>query len=142
MRKSVVFFISIMFIASIVVVQVRIDQFKTYITKIEITTYDKIVGDTKYLTIDYVGSNDTFVAIRYNITPDVDTVKDAIKFSISGNTYKDEEGTTHTFADIKPENGILEFFEYTTRAVTITIYPTDGGAASPDRVVVMLRRNI
>ena len=56
MRKSVIFIISVIYIVSIVAVtffgmKIRTDQFQIYITNLQITSYDQIVGENKYLRV-------------------------------------------------------------------------------------------
>ena len=145
MRKSVFFFISIVFVISVVVVsffglQSRMDQFKTYISKVEITTYDKIVGKQKYMFVDYIGPTDTYTVVRYTISPDEDSLFSSAEFVLKDNTYKDQNGDEVVFADINKSTGIIEFYFYNEKshAVTVTVRATDGSNKS-DSVIIILR---
>ncbi len=144
MRKSVMFFIGVLFVISVVVVsffgmQARLDQFKKYISEIEITSYDQIVGNRKYLVVEFIGEQDTFTTIRYRVAPTDDSITSSVEFLISDNTYTDEDGEKKEFASIDKNTGILEFYRYfeDNHFVTITIRSTDGSNVS-DSVSVLL----
>ena len=138
MRKSVLFLIGIIFIVSVVVVtffgmKVTVDQFKVYINKVEITTYDRIIRDRKYKTVELDETEGyTSLFIEYNLGPDNATELDGIVFTISGNTYIDENGEEQISAEISP-TGELVF--YRAARVTVTIRTTDGSEIS-DSVLV------
>lgn len=146
MRKSVFFFISIVFVISVVVVsffglQSRMDQFKTYISEVEITTYDRVVGKQKYMFVDYIGPNDTYAVVRYKITPDEDSLMSSAEYVLTNNTCIDENGDEVTYADINKSTGIIEFYLYNDKAhaVTVTVQATDGSNKS-DSLIIILRK--
>lgn len=141
MRKSVLFAIGIIYLISIVVVtffglQPRMDQFKVYMTKIEITTYGRIIDGKKYLNVR-LNETEGFVStiIDYDYAPDNASNPGSVSFSIEGNTYKDEDEAIITFATIS-NSGELVFYE--KGAVTITITTTDGSKLT-DSVLVVCR---
>lgn len=148
MRKGVIFFISILFLMSIVIVsffgmQARLDQFKTYITSVEITNYDRVVGNRKYKYVDWVGPIDTFTTVEYKVKPDEQGLLESVEFTITNNTYVDEEGNEQEFAQINKTTGIVEFYLYleSSHVVTITIRATDGSNKS-DSVTIILFNQI
>ena len=58
MKKSVIFLIAVLYLISIVVVsffglQISVDQFQVYMTSLSITSYDQLVNQNKYLTINF-----------------------------------------------------------------------------------------
>ena len=145
MRKSVIFFISVIFLISVVVVsffglQSRMDQFKTYISDVEITSYDRVVGTQKYLFLDYVGPTDTYTVVRYKITPNEDSLLSSAEYVLTNNTYIDENGDEIVFAQIDTFTGIVEFNTYLedAHAVMVTVRATDG-SNKEDSVIIILR---
>ena len=143
MRKSVIFFIGIIFIISIVVVsffgmQARLDQFKTYITEINITTYNQVVGGKKYYVVDY--TEGLSIPIEYSVTPNEANLLTNVEYFISNNTYVDEHGETKPFALIDTRNGVLDIYTYleNNHLVNITVRATDGSNKS-DSLIVLLR---
>lgn len=137
MRKSVLFAIGIVYLASIVVVtffglQLRMDQFQVYMESINITTYDEIRNGKKYLYLDFDDSEGfKSVFIWFEYSPDEATYPDKVKYSLTGHTY--EEGGETKYAATISERGELVF--YKRKAVTVTITTTDGSKIS-DKVFV------
>lgn len=141
MKKSVLFLIGAIYIVSIVVVtffgmKAKMDQFQIYMTNIEITTYDQIVNNNKYLTVNYNETEGyTSVFISYSYGPSDATFPDKVKFTLVGNTYVDENGEKQYYAKIS-KTGELAFYE--RKAVKVTITTTDGSKLS-DSVTVICR---
>lgn len=139
MRKSVVFLIAVIYIISIVVVtffglRVNMEQFTVYMNHIEITTYDRIMNEEKYVFLEF-DDNDPYnnaIFIDWLIGPDNATHPENVEFSLSNETYTDSEGNVTVFAEIHA-NGELVF--YSRRTVRVTIRTTDGSNLS-DTVVV------
>ncbi len=121
--------------------QARVDQFKSYITDVTITSFDTTVGPqkTKYLNVNYEGPN-TYVTIRYTVLPNKAEQLNKIEFILTNNTYVDENGETQEFAKIN-NIGILEFYNYieNKRTVTVTLRSTDG-SNKRDSVIVVLNK--
>lgn len=141
MRKSVLFFIGIIYIVSIVVVtffgmRAKMDQFQIYVSNISITSFDQEFEGMKYLTVNF---NDTegyaSVFITYNYAPEDATFPDRVRFSLVDNTYVDAGGETHYYAEISA-TGELVF--YARKAVKVTITTADGSKLS-DSVTVICR---
>ena len=138
MRKSVLFAIGVIYLVSIVVVtffglQLRMDQFQVYMESINITTYDEIIGNRKYLFIEFDETEGyASVFISFDYTPDESTYPERVEFSLSGHTYE-EDGETKYYATIS-NKGELVFFK--RKAVTVTVTTTDGSKLS-DRVMVI-----
>lgn len=138
MRKSVLFLIGIVFVISIVVVtffgmKISFDQFKIYINEIEITNYDREIRGNKYKTVYYNQTEGyTTLFIEYKIGPENASDPDAISFTLTNNTYEDENGETQYYAEIS-SSGELVF--YKPKAVTVTITATDGSGKSDTMVV-------
>ncbi|MBR4745090.1 MAG: hypothetical protein IK070_00050 [Clostridia bacterium] len=139
MRKSVIFIISIIYIASIVVVtffgmKIRMDQFQVYISKIEITSYDQIVSGNKYLRVEFSEIEETSVFITYKYEPSDATHPDAVEFSLSNvPTYIDEEDGEEKPCAIITSMGELLFYKRAN--VLVTIRTTDGSTLK-DSVLV------
>lgn len=135
MRKSVIFIISIIYIASIVIVtffgmQISMDQFPIVFDSIEITSYDEVVSGKKFLYIDFdetEGYGTTFITYKYS--PKNVTHPDKVEFAIVGNNeYVDEHGEKHVYASID-QFGRLVVFK-ANRLVTVTITTTDDAKKS------------
>ena len=133
MKKSVIFLIGVIYILSIVVVsffgmQPGIDQFQVYMTDIEITNYTTIINDEKYISLAYDEIEGiTRVDLEYSYAPDNASYPDRVRYSITGNTYKDSDGNIVTFATVS-STGSVEFLE--PGMVTVTITATDGSKVS------------
>ena len=75
MKKSVIFLIAVLYLISIVVVsffglQISVDQFQVYMTSLSITSYDQLVNQNKYLTINFNDSEGyASVVIEYDYAP-------------------------------------------------------------------------
>ena len=141
MKKSVLFLILVIYLVSIVVVtffgmKARMDQFQIYMNDIEITSYDQKVGNDKYLTVQF---NETegyaSLFIEYKYAPDSASFPEKIKFTLSNNTYIDDDGNTQYYATIS-QMGELTFFK--RKAVKVTLTTTDGSKIS-DSVTVICR---
>ncbi len=141
MRKSVLFFILVIYLISIVVVtffgmKARMDQFQVYMNRIEITSFDQKVGNDKYLIVKYNETEGyTSLFIEYEYGPNEATFPEKIKFTLSNNTYVDEEGNTQYYATIS-QMGELTFFK--KKAVKVTLTTTDGSKLF-DTVTVICR---
>lgn len=133
MKKSVIFLIGVIYILSIVVVsffgmQPGIDQFQVYMTDIEITNYTTIINDEKYISLAYDEIEGiTRVDLEYSYAPDNASYPDRVRYSITGNTYKDSDGNIVTYATVS-NTGRVEFLE--PGMVTVTITATDGSKVS------------
>ena len=133
MKKSVIFLIGVIYVLSIVVVsffgmQPAVDQFKVYMTDIEITNYTTIANGEKYITLDYNEIEGiTRVDLEYSYSPDNASYPNSVKYTITGNTYKDSKGDVVTFATVS-STGSVEFLE--PGIVTVTITATDGSKVS------------
>ncbi len=141
MKKSVLFLILVIYLISIVVVtffgmKARMDQFQIYMNRIEITSFDQKVGNDKYLIVKYDETEGyTSVFIEYEYGPTEATFPEKIKFTLSNNTYVDEDGNTQYYATIS-QMGELTFFK--KKAVKVTLTTTDGSKLS-DTVTVICR---
>lgn len=141
MKKTVIFSIAIIYLISIIVVtffgmQSRLDQFQVYMTKIEITSYDQVVNGNKYTFVDF-NDDEGYASmfIEYTYAPDNASYPDKVSFSLSGNTYIDENGETAYYAEVSA-NGEIVF--YSRKAVVLTIRTTDGSSLS-DSVTIICR---
>ncbi len=141
MRKSVLFLILVIYLISVVVVtffgmKARMDQFQIYMNRIEITSFDQKVGDDKYLIVKYNETEGyTSLFIEYEYGPTEATFPEKIKFTLSNNTYVDDDGNTQYYATIS-QMGELTFFK--KKAVKVTLTTTDGSKLS-DTVTVICR---
>jgi len=132
MRKSVIFLIGIIYLVSIVAVtffgmQIAVDQFKVYMTKIEITNYQRIIDDEKYIIVAYDDVQGyTSVFVDYETGPDNASNPEKIAFRISGNEFIDGENRT-VYATVT-EQGEVTF----TRPghVVVTVLTEDGSHLS------------
>lgn len=141
MKKTVIFSIAIIYLISIIVVtffgmQSRLDQFQVYMTKIEITSYEQVVNGNKYTFVDF-NDDEGYASmfIEYTYAPDNASYPDKVSFSLSGNTYVDENGETAYYAEVSP-NGEVVF--YSRKAIVLTIRTTDGSSLS-DSVTIICR---
>ncbi len=141
MKKSVIFLIGVIYLISVIVVtffglQISVDQFQVYMTSISITNYDQIVGQNKYLTLQF---NETegysSVIIEYSYTPTNASYPDGVSFSLINNTYTNEDGTTGYYAQVS-QTGEVIFFS--PRTVRLTITTTDGSKLSDTVTIVCL----
>ena len=141
MKKSVIFLIAVLYLISIVVVsffglQISVDQFQVYMTSLSITSYDQLVYQNKYLTINFNDSEGyASVVIEYDYAPSNASYPDGVTFSLSNNTYTDEQGNTGYYAQVS-QAGEVVFFS--RRAVRLTITTTDGSKLS-DSVTIVCR---
>ena len=142
MKKSVMFLIGIIYLLSIFVVtffgmKIAIDQFKVYMTEIEITNENmKVIDGEKYLIIKFdTVQGYTSLFIDYKTAPNDASNPEKISFRISGNEYVDNEGVKTIYATVT-ENGEVTF----TRPgqVTITVSTEDGSRLS-DSVNILCR---
>lgn len=133
MKKGVIFLIGIFCFVSIFVVtffgsEINIDQFKVYITKVEIVNYDTnddFYGKSKYITYDELEGGSLF--IEYKVGPENATDKSAIKFTLTNNVFIDDNGNESPIATID-QKGELFFFRQGT--VKVNLLTTDGGEKS------------
>ncbi len=139
MNKSVIFFIAVIYVVSIVVVTffglaINMDQFNVYMNKIEITSYDQIYDGNKWLTIkfDEQDADNNSVFVDYITGPDNATHPEKISFTLSNNTYTDSNGEVKVFAEVTA-NGEVVF--YARRLVTLTIRTLDGSNLSDSLVI-------
>lgn len=139
MNKSVIFFIAVIYVVSIVVVTffglaINMDQFNVYMNKIEITSYDQIYNGDKWLTIkfDEQDADNNSVFIDYITGPDNATHPEKISFTLSNNTFTDSNGEVKVFAEVTA-NGEVVF--YARRLVTLTIRTLDGSNLSDSLVI-------
>lgn len=139
MNKSVIFFIAVIYVVSIVVVTffglaINMDQFNVYMNKIEITSYDQIYDGNKWLTIkfDEQDADNNSVFIDYITGPDNATHPEKISFTLSNNTFTDSNGEVKVFAEVTA-NGEVVF--YARRLVTLTIRTLDGSNLSDSLVI-------
>lgn len=141
MKKSVIFLIGVIYVLSIVVVsffgmQPAVDQFKVYMTDIEITNYTTIANGEKYITLDYNEIEGiTRVDLEYSYSPDNASYPNSVKYTITGNTYKDSNGDVVTFATVS-STGSVEFLE--PGLVTVTITATDGSKVSDSVKIICI----
>lgn len=141
MKKSVIFLIGVIYVLSIVVVsffgmQPAVDQFKVYMTDIEITNYTTIANGEKYITLDYNEIEGiTRVDLEYSYSPDNASYPNSVKYTITGNTYKDSKGYVVTFATVS-STGSVEFLE--PGPVTVTITATDGSKVSDSVKIICI----
>lgn len=141
MKKSVIFLIGVIYVLSIVVVsffgmQPAVDQFKVYMTDIEITNYTTIANGVKYITLDYNEIEGiTRVDLEYSYSPDNASYPNSVKYTITGNTYKDSNGDVVTFATVS-STGSVEFLE--PGLVTVTITATDGSKVSDSVKIICI----
>lgn len=141
MKKSVIFLIGVIYALSIVVVsffgmQPAVDQFKVYMTDIEITNYTTIANGEKYITLDYNEIEGiTRVDLEYSYSPDNASYPNSVKYTITGNTYKDSNGDVVTFATVS-STGSVEFLE--PGLVTVTITATDGSKVSDSVKIICI----
>ena len=141
MKKSVIFLIGVIYVLSIVVVsffgmQPAVDQFKVYMTDIEITNYTTIANGEKYITLDYNEIEGiTRVDLEYSYSPDNASYPNSVKYTITGNTYKDSKGDVVTFATVS-STGSVEFLE--PGIVTVTITATDGSKVSDSVKIICI----
>lgn len=141
MKKSVIFLIGVIYVLSIVVVsffgmQPAVDQFKVYMTDIEITNYTTIANGEKYITLDYNEIEGiTRVDLEYSYSPDNASYPNSVKYTITGNTYKDSKGDVVTFATVS-STGSVEFLE--PGLVTVTITATDGSKVSDSVKIICI----
>lgn len=139
MNKSVIFFIAVIYVVSIVVVTffglaINMDQFNVYMNKIEITSYDQIYNGDKWLTIkfDEQDADNNSVFVDYITGPDNATHPEKISFTLSNNTFTDSNGEVKVFAEVTA-NGEVVF--YARRLVTLTIRTLDGSNLSDSLVI-------
>ena len=139
MNKSVIFFIAVIYVVSIVVVTffglaINMDQFNVYMNKIEITSYDQIYNGDKWLTIksDEQDAVNNSVFVDYITGPDNATHPEKISFTLSNNTFTDSNGEVKVFAEVTA-NGEVVF--YARRLVTLTIRTLDGSNLSDSLVI-------
>jgi len=112
------------------------DQFQIYMNRIEITSFDQKVGDDKYLIVKYNETEGyTSLFIEYEYGPTEATFPEKIKFTLSNNTYVDDDGNTQYYATIS-QMGELTFFK--KKAVKVTLTTMDGSKLS-DTVTVICR---
>lgn len=138
MKKSVIFTIAIIYLMSIFIVtlfgmQISVDQFEIYISSLQITNYDEIVGGKKYKTI-YM-DEDTHMAefqVEYDFAPKNASYPEKIKFILKDEVkYKD--GEPITIANMTKFGQVA--FRY-TGVVTVQVYTTDG-SSKLDTIVIM-----
>ncbi|MCD8203976.1 MAG: hypothetical protein LUB56_02500 [Coprobacillus sp.] len=137
MKKSSIFIIIVVFAVSIVVVTffgmaISMDQFKVYMTSIEITnettkmydTQGNVIMDLIMLPFNYADTYSS-VIIDYVTTPEDATEKNSVRFYLSSNaTYTDPEtGEVTIYADVR-WNGEVVF--YSPASIRAYVTTTDG----------------
>ena len=142
MKKSVLFLIGVIAIISIFVVtffgtKANLEQFKVYISEVEITNYDRISNGKKRIDLTWderIGEANIFLEKR--ISPDNATEKSNVEFTfVSEYVYKDgdswvfytpnrETGERETIAVLHSKMGDLTF--YRTGSVTVQLASLDG----------------
>ena len=141
MKKSVIFLIAIIYLVSIVIVtffgmQIAIDQFKVYMTRIEITNEYKMIDDEKYIIIKFdTVQGYTSIFIDYETAPDNASNPEKISFRISGNEYVDSEGNVTIYATVT-DNGEVTFTRPGQVVVTVS---TEDGSRLSDSVNILCR---
>ncbi len=136
MKKSSIFIMIVVFAVSIVVVTffgmaISMDQFKVYMTSIEITNESTAMYDPQgnkvmdMIMIPFDKANTwTSIIIDYHCEPENATEKNAVRFYLSNDTYTDPEtGEVTVYADVR-WNGEVVF--YTTAVVKVYVTTTDG----------------
>ena len=151
MKKSVLFLIGVIAIISVFIVtffgtKANLDQFKVYITEVEITNYDRISNGKKRIDLkldEQTGEVNIFLEKR--VAPSNATDKSNIEFSfVSEYVYKDgdswvfystnlETNQKETIAVLHSKMGDLTF--YRTGSVTVQLMSKDG-LERKDTVVV------
>ena len=139
MRKSVIFVIAIIYIVSMAIVtffglRTRVDQFRVYFASISITNYDTMIGKNKYKTIKFdetEGYSSVFISYKYS--PENVSYPDAVKFSLTNNTYTDEHGNVTVYAEVT-QFGEIVF--YKKAAVTVWVEAKDGSAIKDSMLVI------
>ncbi|MCD8206020.1 MAG: hypothetical protein LUD29_05350 [Clostridia bacterium] len=136
MKKASAFLIVIVLIMSVVVISffgksIAVGQYQTYFSDIWFTN-EKDANNTIYIEFDEAQGYGT-VFLEYEYLPaDVD-YPDKVAFSLSNDTYTDENGETQYKAEfVRP--GYLVF--NMTGAVHAYIRTTDGSTKSDDVTVV------
>ena len=141
MKKSVIFLIAIIYLVSIVIVtffgmQIAIDQFKVYMTKVEITNECEIRNDEKYIRIQFdTVQGYTSIFIDYETAPDNASNPEKISFRISGNEYVDSEGNVTIYATVT-DNGEVTF---TRPGLVVVTVSTEDGSRLSDTVTIFCR---
>ncbi|MCD8200654.1 MAG: hypothetical protein LUD47_01095 [Clostridia bacterium] len=137
MKKTSVFLIIVAFIISVVVITffgktIAFGQFQVYIESITIT--NERSNNRNMIFIDFDESKDApSIFLECRVLPENATYKEKYKYYITGNTYEDDEGNTHVFADVN-SNGEVYFLE--KGMVEVYVVTTDGSALS-DSVIIM-----
>ena len=141
MKKSVMFLIGIIYLVSIVIVtffgmKIAIDQFKIYMTSIEITNYQRVIDGEKYIILtfdDVQGYSSLF--IDYETGPDSATEQEKISFRISGNEYVDGEGNRSVYATVSQIGEVT----FTRRGHVVVTILTEDGSHLSDSVNILCR---
>lgn len=142
MKKSSLFIAIVSFLLSVLLVSmlggaIKDDQFKVYISEVEILTYDIVFegeggSKTKFKEVDFdEASGETKIAIDYRIAPEEDaTNSNAYEFAIvDGNEQFDIGDGYHTMKDCATlEKNILTF--YHPVSIKVMLRTTDGSALS------------
>lgn len=136
MKKTIIFLLIAIYAISIVVVtffgmSIRMDQFKIYMDKIEITTYDTIRRDgikQKNVVFDETFLSEGYVSlfIDYITGPENASNPEKVEFVLVGDTYE-EDGETKYYAKIYPTG---ELVLYKPCNITVTVRTADGSELS------------
>ena len=143
MKKSVIFLIGIIYLVSIVIVtffgmQIAIDQFKIYMTEIEITNQEcRMIDGEKYIIVEFDSVQGyTSIFIDYETAPDNASNPEKISFRISGNEFVDGEGNVSIYATVT-DNGEVTFTRPGQVVVTVS---TEDGSRLSDTVNILCKK--
>ena len=129
MKKSSLFFIIVACIISVVAIsffglKVEMGQFTVYMTSISITNDYQEVAGNKLITVYLNSEGYATLTLDYTYAPEDATYPDAVKYTLTNNTYTDEEtGETKYYATV---NSYGEVVFYKAKTVIATITTTDG----------------
>ncbi|MCD8204705.1 MAG: hypothetical protein LUC16_02640 [Coprobacillus sp.] len=135
MKKSSMFLIVVVFAVAIVVVSffgqaISMDQFKVYMTTLEITNeyqtwYDSAGNPVmKMIMLPYDWANGwSSVFLTFETGPEDATEKDAVRCYLANNTYTMDNGETGYYADIVNLREVVFYKPATVKAYVTT---TDG----------------
>lgn len=141
MKKSVFFIIGIVYLMSVVVVtffgmKINIDQFTKLLTKIEITNYSEIIGNTKYIFFDFDELRENTVKIEYTYAPENADYPDKVSFYISENPDNIKPSANQENPSMLPFMNMNEVVFTAPGTATIVVRAQDGSGCS-DMVTVI-----
>ncbi|MCD8200660.1 MAG: hypothetical protein LUD47_01125 [Clostridia bacterium] len=136
MKKSSAFLIVIVLIVSVVVISffgksIAVGQFEVYMTDVWITN-EKDANNTIYVDYDDVFGFGS-VTLDYDYLPVDADYPNKVKYSLTNNTYTDENGEEQIVAEIR---GASEVLFHTRGAVVAYIRTTDGSGKSDSVKIV------